>query len=111
MALADIGLNPDDARLGRLANSRNRFFKRLRSARDYGDICARGREPRRHRKADPFAAASDNSSPLRKTDFHYVLPNSSARSSSFESERVALMHRNVLGERCSNQTAQYPALS
>src|SRR6516165_242990 len=56
--LANIGLNPDDARLGRLANSRNRFFKRLRSASDYGDIGARGREPRHHRKADPFAAAS-----------------------------------------------------
>src|SRR5215470_9248738 len=97
MALADIGLNPDDARLGRLANSRNRFFKRLRSARDYGDIGARGREPRRHRKADPFAAASDNSSPPRKTDFHFVLPNSSIRSSSFESERTGISwYRSLL---------------
>src|SRR6516165_2143878 len=88
--LADIGLNPDDARLGRLANSCNRFFKWLRSARNYGDIGARGREPGRHRKADPFATASDNSSPPQKTDFHCVLPNSSIRSSSFESEQTGI---------------------
>jgi hypothetical protein len=30
-------------------------MKERHSARDYGDLGARGREPRRYRKANPFA--------------------------------------------------------